>query len=118
MQLDELATFVATHEGSDVGLVRGAHHEAHPSVAWLLSMWVAPQARRLGLGRALIEAVADWAESVGKTELWLDVREGNDRAAVLYRAEGFVQDPKPVGSTRGGVPEFRYRRSLTAARAR
>jgi GNAT superfamily N-acetyltransferase len=58
--------------------------------AELISMWVAPFARGVGVGAALIDAVADWARDEGRTRLQLRVVEGNERATGLYRRRGFV----------------------------
>ena len=56
----------------------------------LISMWVAPEARRHGAARGLIEAVVDWARGAGHDELQLWVTEVNDGARALYEASGFV----------------------------
>jgi dihydropteroate synthase len=56
----------------------------------LYSMWVAPEARRCGAGRALVEAARRWALEHGACELALDVTAGNLAASELYRAAGFV----------------------------
>lgn len=52
-------------------------------------MWVDPEARGRGAGRALLGAVVAWARAggLGTLELW--VTEGNSPAASLYRASGF-----------------------------
>jgi ribosomal protein S18 acetylase RimI-like enzyme len=56
---------------------------------WLISMWTDPSARGRGVGRALVEATATFARDAGSQELFLQVLEGNDTAASLYRACGF-----------------------------
>jgi ribosomal protein S18 acetylase RimI-like enzyme len=56
----------------------------------LVSMYVRPQARRLGVGRRLVEAVIDTARR--HVELvQLTVVTGNDAALRLYCGLGFVQ---------------------------
>ena len=90
VQLRQLATFVATANGSDVGLVRGAPHEHRSDTGDLISMWVAPEARRQGIGSALVDAVVDWARSRGLSRLLLEVAEANTPAIELYRRKGFV----------------------------
>src|SRR5581483_9471203 len=61
-RLASTMTFVAVLGGADVGLV-GATPDNDSEVAWLISMWVAPEARRHGVGSALIDALIDWAET-------------------------------------------------------
>jgi ribosomal protein S18 acetylase RimI-like enzyme len=86
--------------GGAVGLA-GAFEEDEPDLAHLFSMWVAPDARRLGVAGELIEAVADWARARGKSIVMLEVTAGNDRAAKAYQRYGFV-DSDDVPSTDGG----------------
>jgi [ribosomal protein S18]-alanine N-acetyltransferase len=51
---------------------------------------VAPEARRQGIGRTLIQAVFAWASDIGAHEIWLEVRASNTRALRLYECCGFV----------------------------
>jgi ribosomal protein S18 acetylase RimI-like enzyme len=101
-QLEELATFVASDEGVDLGLVRGAIHEQDRDAAYVISMWVAPEARRRGVGSALVDAVVQWARAQGLRRLLLDVAEANTSAIAFYTSEGFV----PTGR-QGTLPEPR-----------
>jgi ribosomal protein S18 acetylase RimI-like enzyme len=64
--------------------------EGPGSAAHLYQMWVAPANRRLGAGRALLDAAIVWARSVGAPALVLDVTTDNTAAAQLYEAAGFV----------------------------
>ncbi len=89
-QLDLLATFVATIDGWDQGLVRGAPHDELKAAGYLMSLWVAPEARRQGVGSALVEAVTEWARASGLRRLLLDVGEANTAAISLYTSKGFV----------------------------
>ena len=70
------ATFFAYLGDDAVGMVGGFVHDGAPPVD-LISMWVAPEARRHGAARALIEAVVDWARDAGHDELQLWVTEVN-----------------------------------------
>jgi GNAT superfamily N-acetyltransferase len=90
LQLEMLATFVASLGGCDVGLVRGAPHDRCGDTGYLISMWVAPEARRQGIGSALVDAVVDWARTQGLRRLLLDVAETNAPATALYARKGFV----------------------------
>ena len=71
-------------------------HSDEPSSAYLLSLWVAPKARGLGIGQALIEAVVTWASSEKYARLVLEVAEENGPAISLYTRKGF----KPTGQTK------------------
>ena len=86
--LEQIATFVAVTSGSDVGLVRGTRHEQLPNAGYLISMWVAPEARRQGTGSALVGAVIQWARAQGLDRLLLDVAEMNAAAIALYTRNG------------------------------
>jgi ribosomal-protein-alanine N-acetyltransferase len=59
--------------------------------AEILTLAVAPEARRAGIGRALVDAAAAHALSVGATRFFLEVSMTNQPAQALYRAAGFVQ---------------------------
>jgi GNAT superfamily N-acetyltransferase len=98
-QLQEIATFVAVHDGKDLGLVRCASDEHHHDIAWLISMWVTPEARGQGVGNALIDAVIECARSSGASRLLLDVGDHNQQAIALYARKGF----QPNGQT-GSLP--------------
>jgi ribosomal protein S18 acetylase RimI-like enzyme len=54
------------------------------------NMAVKPDARRNGVGRALILAAADWARQRGITSLELNVYDFNEGAAALYKTAGFT----------------------------
>jgi ribosomal protein S18 acetylase RimI-like enzyme len=55
----------------------------------LISMWVAPTGRGLGVGDALIRAVVGWAGAQQADRVVLAVREGNRQAILLYQRNGF-----------------------------
>lgn len=88
-QLSGPATFVAVVGDSDVGLVRGAPDQRAKDTAWLISMWVAPEARGKGVGEALIDTLAEWARPKGFVRLLLDVGDDNAPAIALYTRKGF-----------------------------
>jgi GNAT superfamily N-acetyltransferase len=50
---------------------------------------VAPEARRQGLGRALLQAARDLARALQVDEILLDIWEANHDAHAFFRAEGF-----------------------------
>lgn len=98
-QLGELPTVVAVRDESDVGMARYAPDHTQPQTGWLISMWVAPAARRMGVGSALCDAIIERARAAGDTRLLLDVADGNAAAIALYEAKGFT----PNGET-GSLP--------------
>ncbi|MBI3782591.1 MAG: GNAT family N-acetyltransferase [Deltaproteobacteria bacterium] len=53
---------------------------------------VLPEHRRRGVGRALLEHVAEAARGLGCCKITLEVRADNGPAQALYRAAGFVGD--------------------------
>lgn len=61
-----------------------------PAEVSLNGMWVAPEGRGRGVGRALIEAVCAWASDRGATRVVLDAMAVNTRAIGLYQACGFA----------------------------
>ena len=85
------AAFIARRDdGTAVGTATGAEHDATPGVAHVYAMWVAPDARGAGVGRALLDAVTAWAADRGCTELQLRVTETNESARSFYEGAGFV----------------------------
>lgn len=65
------------------------------------AMWVAPEARGLGIGRGLLETAIAWGRTAGadRARLWVTV--GNDTAEQLYASAGFVTEieRKPLRPT-------------------
>jgi GNAT superfamily N-acetyltransferase len=109
-QLEQLATFVATVNIHDIGLVRGSPHDHLADAAYLVSMWVAPEARRRGIGLALVDAVVNWARTQGHGRLLLDVGEQNAPAIALYERAGFVSSGQmsTLQSHRGPIREIQF----------
>jgi ribosomal protein S18 acetylase RimI-like enzyme len=82
-------TFFAHEETADAapaGLAGVYVEDGEPE---LVSMWVRPSARGLGVGDALVEAAAAWAKTrdYGSLSLW--VTESNAPAVRLYERLGF-----------------------------
>jgi len=53
-------------------------------------MWVAPFARRQGVGDSLVVTVIEWTRGQGAAKIALDVVESNQHALNLYRRHRFV----------------------------
>ena len=66
----------------------------------LLNITVAPAWQGQGLGRMMLGALATHAREQGLASLWLEVRQGNQRARALYRQLGYAE----VGLRRGYYP--------------
>lgn len=64
---------------------------------WLEDLFVREDARRTGLGRALVEAALERASERGCRRIELDVDEGNAAALALYEECGFELDWKAPG---------------------
>jgi aminoglycoside 6'-N-acetyltransferase I len=60
-------------------------------VAYLEGWYVVPEARRRGVGRALVVAAEQWALAQGCTEFGSDALIDNDTSAAAHRALGFVE---------------------------
>jgi aminoglycoside 6'-N-acetyltransferase I len=58
-------------------------------VAYLEGWYVEPQARRGGVGRALVSAAEDWGRAQGCTEFGSDALLDNAIGAAAHRAVGF-----------------------------
>ncbi|MEV0778432.1 GNAT family N-acetyltransferase [Streptomyces sp. NPDC050433] len=83
---------LASLDGRTVGMASGIRGDG--DVCELRSVWVGPEARGLGVADQLIAAVGAWARQSGATTLKLAVIPGNERAAALYRRNGFVRTPE------------------------
>lgn len=102
---------IAERDGRTVGMVRLVLPEQSGEPAELFSMWVAPEERGRGTGRALLDACAErLARSHPSTPLRLDVRTANTAAQALYRSSGYVDI--------GGNPEDESERRMLRPAAR
>jgi|SRR5271166_1178834 len=60
-------------------------------VCELESIVVAENARRKGIGRALLNAVSSWAFANGAVRIELEVRVGNENAVRFYEKSGLIK---------------------------
>jgi aminoglycoside 6'-N-acetyltransferase I len=65
-------------------------------VAYLEGWWVDPDLRGRGIGRALVEAAADWARARGGTELASDAELDNLDSQRAHAALGFAEAGRAV----------------------
>ena len=82
---------VATLDGETVGQVSAVNGSSSHSVE-LISMWVAPTSRGVGVGDALINTVIDWAEGQTASVVSLSVKASNLPARRLYERNLFMVD--------------------------
>lgn len=95
---DEAVGFLAIEAGRVVGFITGLvgqyrsgsiRSDAHGTVT-IARAWVDPQARRKGVGRALVGAVEVWACDKGARRLEVQVTENNADALAFYETLGFA----------------------------
>ena len=83
---DEADRLIGFAELSIRAYAEGCHSDR---VAYLEGWYVAPAARRRGVGRALLAAVEAWGRSHGCAELACDTELANDTSAAAHTALGF-----------------------------
>jgi len=86
---------LAEHEGRAVGFTQ--LYPTFSSVSMqrmyvLNDLFVSPQGRRLGVGRALLEAAARFGQQMGAKELLLQTAIDNHAAQALYETTGWTRD--------------------------
>ncbi|MGF1551166.1 MAG: GNAT family N-acetyltransferase [Paracoccaceae bacterium] len=94
----EFRGLIALADGRPVGLTHFLFHRHGwriEPVVYLQDLYVAPEARGTGLGRALIEAVYAEADAAGSPSVYWLTQEGNATARRLYdrlaRATDFIK---------------------------
>lgn len=96
---------VGEHAGAVAGFATGgmvydATRAADAMI--LLDLYVAPAARRRGLGRGLVAGLAAEAARRGAACLWWGVDEGDDEALVFYRSIGAEEEGDFTGMILAG----------------
>jgi GNAT superfamily N-acetyltransferase len=85
------AFLLAVRRGRPVGC--GAIRRLDEHTAEIKRMYVAPEARGAGVGRAVLRALEGEARQLGVTRIVLETGERQLRALALYESSGFVQIP-------------------------
>jgi ribosomal protein S18 acetylase RimI-like enzyme len=70
-------------------LTFGYSFEYHGRDSFIDELYIEPQYRRQGIGRRAIEFAAERARELGVNAIHLEVDQGNDPAAELYRGAGY-----------------------------
>jgi ribosomal protein S18 acetylase RimI-like enzyme len=89
-QVENLNTFIASCDGEDVGVARSVVDKDDPRSAWIISMWVATDARGKKVASQLVQEIIKWAKQESVQHLKLDVVDSNKAAISLYEKLGFT----------------------------
>ncbi len=81
--------FVATNDEGEIIGYSGAFSPDLGIETDIQTLTVAPDHRRKGIGRSLLHLLIDWAKERGSSEIFLEMRAGNEEANPLYMSEGF-----------------------------
>jgi ribosomal protein S18 acetylase RimI-like enzyme len=87
-------TYLARDEGAPCAIAAAYIDRENPELAHLVSMWVAPTHRRLGLGEKLVKRILDWVRLKNVSTLTLLVTSNNDAAIKFYERLGFAMTGK------------------------
>jgi [ribosomal protein S18]-alanine N-acetyltransferase len=82
---------VAEHSDRPIGYVLGVPGSDREN-AWILGQAVAPEYRRCGYGRSLVQVSLANLRLSGARRAWLTVKPGNLAAIRLYTAVGFTEE--------------------------
>lgn len=86
---DEIATYIAISDGQAVGIVTVSRDAQGQGAFVVTGMWVAPDARRAGVGRRLLGEAERWSNALGGTDIRLSVAETATAARRLYESAGY-----------------------------
>ncbi|MGB8634309.1 MAG: GNAT family N-acetyltransferase [Rhodanobacteraceae bacterium] len=95
LQHEEAVILLAESEGTAVGftLLYPGFSSVRMARAHVLNdLYVVPEARRKGIGLALLEAAAAFARSCGSMRISLETAHDNQPAQALYRRAGWHED--------------------------
>jgi len=89
---DDAATLLAIQNDEPVGIVTAMRNEAQIQLFHVVGMWVAPEARREGVGRRLLNGIEGWIASCDGTNAHLSVTDAATAAMQLYESAGYRPD--------------------------
>ena len=92
---------IAEHGGKAVGMIELSLRSiadgcSTSPVPYIEGWFVAAQARRLGVGRALVRAAEDWARAQGASEIASDILIENQVSEAAHKALGFEEVDRMV----------------------
>lgn len=93
---------VAVEDGEVIGFAEGTLRHDYVNgcdtspVVFLEGICVAPRARRQGLARQLVAAIADWGRTKGCLEFASDTWLENDEGLAFHLAAGFVETGRTI----------------------
>jgi ribosomal protein S18 acetylase RimI-like enzyme len=109
----EKTTLLAVRPPEPVGLVASYRDEVHPALFHVVALWVAPEVRREGIGRRLLDEVEAWIASSGGSRVQLSVADDSLAAMRLYDVAGYTPDGDRSASPHTpGVSLVRLRKEL------
>ena len=116
---DRAPAWIAERGGAAIGFVSSGpprDEDVPLPAAEIYAIYVLPDARRSGAGRALLTAAVDDWRARGVTTLTLWVLEGNAPACAFYEATGWRPDGarQQLEIARTSLTEIRYRLALAA----
>jgi ribosomal protein S18 acetylase RimI-like enzyme len=88
--------------------------EARARVAYIQTIEVAPEKRRLGVGAELMRRVEQSAQSAGAAAIWLHVDAENASAIRLYEAHGYKRKGREANFYPRGRAALVYAKPLAA----
>ncbi|MBB6429595.1 GNAT family N-acetyltransferase [Algisphaera agarilytica] len=107
------ATWVVRRGGSTCGLTACVIDDQQADRGWLVSVWVDPETRRVGIAGRLLDHAVAWAQRMNLTELRLHVTSNNPPAQRLYEKHGFVATGDSMPHPRvADLIEYEMRRRL------
>ncbi len=101
-RLSYLSLIALSDEGKAIGFAEAALRTDHVNgcssspVLFLEGVFVVPEARGHGVGRALIEYIADWGRAAGCSKMASDTAIANHAGQAFHLASGFAETERVV----------------------
>ena len=105
---------VALQATEVIGLARTVLDPLQPEIRHMESIWVAPDRRRHGVFRAILDALCEAERRLGGNELFLWVLEDNHVAQQVYEAVGFEPTGRRQFLSEVGRHEIQQRLNIRA----